>query len=97
MTYLFPRNTSNIILNRRYQVNDKVIRYKKLAANLFSDTVFAYISAGKSVINFIYSSVFETNPLAFDRDNHIIFKKIFKDVVVPTDMIIDEAKYQIEG
>ena len=37
------------------------------------------------------------NPIVFERDNHIEFKKIFKDVVVMTEMIMLRSKYLIEG
>ena len=54
--------------------------------------------------NFICAQVLETNfllirvdPINFDRENHLGFKKLFNKVGVMIDMITCGAKYQIEG
>ena len=56
------------------------------------------------MINFRCEKVFvayfvciRLNPLAFEMDNHLVFKKLFKEVGVPTYMIIGGSKSQIEG
>ena len=41
MEHLCTSNTTDITLNQRYQVNDRMIRYKHLGTTMFSDTMFA--------------------------------------------------------
>ena len=48
-TRLNVRNASDITLNRRYAMNDRMIRYKHLPINLFSDTMFASKKMGKCI------------------------------------------------
>ena len=46
-TRLCPKNVEDITLNRRYSVNDRMIRYKHLNTPIFMDTMFASKRAGK--------------------------------------------------
>jgi len=54
-TQLCPRNSTEITLNRRYSTNDRMLRYKHLNTNMYSDTMFASKRIGKSIRNFIGS------------------------------------------
>ena len=56
------------------------------------------------MINFRCEQVFvayfvriRLNPLAFEMDNHLVFKKLFKEVGFLTDVIMDGAKSKVEG
>ena len=95
-TRLCPRNTPDITLNRRNQLNNRIIKYKNLATDMFCDTMFASIRAGKSVRNFTCSQVFalylvltRVNSLDFERDNHLASTKISNEIRIPNDRIMD--------
>ena len=47
-TRMCPRNTENISLNKRYPQNDRMLRYKHIDTNIFTDTMFASKRIGKS-------------------------------------------------
>ena len=61
-TRLCPRNVDDITLNRRYSVNDRMIRYRRIDAPIFMDTMYASKRAGKSFKGFtcvqVYASEF---------------------------------------
>ena len=103
-TMLCPRNVTDITLNRRYTYNDRMLRYRHLATEMFSDTMFASKRAGKSIRNYSCAQIFATEfgwgcaiPLVSESMNHTAFKTLFKTVGVPIRMIMDGAKSQIEG
>ena len=103
-TVLCPRNADDITLNRRYGMNDRMIRYRHLPVVMFSDTKFASKRAGKSIRNFTAAQVFVTDfdwcalyLLEFERDAPRAFKMLFKDVGVPEKMVMDGARVQVKG
>ena len=62
--------------------------------------MFASVRSGNSVRNFTCEKLFATNfgliwanPLAFEREIHLEFKKIFKEVGLLNDTITDGDKY----
>ena len=57
-TRLCPRNTTDISLNRCYEANDRMIRYKHLDLTLFMDTMFASKRVGKSHRNYTCVQVY---------------------------------------
>ena len=103
-TRLCPRNTTSISLHRRYEANDRMLRYRHLNCNMFADTMFASAKAGKSVRNYTCVQVFATDfgwctsyNMSFEREIHTAYKRLFKDVGVPRKLIVDGAKAQVEG
>ena len=103
-TRMCPRNTTTISLNRRYGTNDRMIRYRHLDCVMFSDTMFASSRVGKSVRNYTCCQVFATDfgwsisyNMDFERNMHLAYKKLFKEVGVPTKMIVDGARAQTMG
>jgi hypothetical protein len=93
-TRLCKRNTTDISLNRRYASNDRMIRYSHLDTSIFSDTMFASARAGKSVRNYTCAQIFATDfgwiratPLFSEKDNHLAFKELFKEVGVPKESV----------
>ena len=103
-TRLCPRNTTSITLNRRYEYNDRMLRYRRLSTDIFSDTMYASKRTGKSVRNYTCAQVFATDfgwihviPMTKEKDCHLAFKSLFKDFGVPSNLILDGAKAQIEG
>ena len=103
-THLCPRNTTTITLNRRYPQNDRMLRYRHLDVNMFSDTMYAAKRHGKSVRNNTCVQVFTTDfgwiqtyCFQYERDIHKGFKTLFKDTGVPRKLIMDEARSQVKG
>ena len=103
-TQLCPRNTTSISLNRRYPVNDRMLRYRHFDVNMFGDTMFAARRHGKSIRNYTCAQVFATDfgyiqayPMEYERDMPRVFKLLFKEVGVPKKMIVDGARSQIKG
>ena len=103
-TRLCPRNTSDITLNRRYDYNDRMLRYRHLPVTMFSDTMFAAKRVGKSVRNFTCAQIFATDfgrvgviMMEFEREIPNAFKEIFKEVCVPQRMVLDGARAQVKG
>ena len=103
-TRMCPRNTTTISLNKRYGANDRMIRYRHLDCVMFSDTMFASSRVGKSIRNFTCCQVFATDfgwsvayNMDFERNMHLAYKKLFKEVGVPTKMIVDGARSQTMG
>ena len=103
-TRLYPRNTTNISLNKRYAPNDRILRYKHLNCTMFSDTMFASAKAGKSVRNFTCVQVFATDfgwcmtyNLDFERNICTTFKRLFKEIGVSLKMVMDGVKAKVSG
>ena len=103
-TRLCPRSGENITLNRRYEYNDRMLRYKHLPVNVFTDTMFASKRAGKSFRNYtcvqVYASEFgwvRADLMKSEAEIHLSVKSMFKDVGVPKKLIADGAKAQISG
>ena len=103
-TRLCVRNVEDITLNCRYAYNDRMLRYKYLACDMFSDTMFASARVGMSIRGYTCAQVFATDfgwglalTLPSEKQNHLAFKNLFKTYGVPRIMIMDGAKSQIEG
>ena len=103
-TRLCPRNTTSISLNRRYDYNDRMLRYRHLPVTMFSDTMFAARRVGKSVRNFTCAQIFATDfgwvgvvMMEFEREIPSAFKEIFKEICVPEKMVLDGARSQVKG
>ena len=102
-TRLCPRNVEDISLNRRYNMNDRMIRYRHLNTPIFMDTMFASKRAGKSFKGFtcvqVYASEFgwiRADPMVAERDLHKSLKALFKEVGVPSPLIADGERAQIQ-
>ena len=98
-TRLCPRNTSDITLNRRYNYNDRMLRYRHLAVSMFSDTMFTSQQVGKSIRNNACAQIFVTDfgwvcvyLMEFERDMGNTFRLLFKDFCVRDKMIMNGAK-----
>ena len=103
-TRLCPRSGENITLNRRYAYNDRMLRYRHLPLNVFTDTMFSSKRAGKSYRNFscvqVYASEFgwvRADLMKAESELHHSVKAMFKEVGVPQKLIADGAKAQIYG
>ena len=80
-----------------------MIRYKHLNCVMFSDTMFAAATVGKSTRNFTFVRVFVTDfewcityNLDFGRNIHTVYKRLFKDVGVRLKLVVDGASSQIQ-
>ena len=103
-TRLCPRNTTDITLNRRYESNDRMIRYKLLNIPLFMDTMFASKRVGKSHRDYTCVQVYVTefgwvraDPMKSEKDIHLSMKALFKDIGVPSKLIVDGVRAQVQG
>ena len=103
-TRLCPRNTTDITLNRRYNQNDRMIRYKHLNVNMFMDTMFASKRVGKSHRDYTCVQVYATefgwiraDPMKSERDIAHSLKSTFKEIGVPAKLIADGARAQVKG
>ena len=57
---LCPRTGYDIMLNRRYLNNDRMIQYRRLPTNIFMDTMFASRRVGKSYRGYTCVQVYAT-------------------------------------
>ena len=103
-TRLCPRNTTDISLNRRYEANDRVSRYKHLDLTLFMDTMFASKRVGKSHRDYTCVQVYATefgwvkaDPMKSEKDIHLSLKSLFKETGVTTKLVVDGARAQVQG
>ena len=103
-TCLCNRNTKDITLTRRYPYNDRMVRYKHLDVNMFTDTMHASGRVGKSVRNYSHAQVFATSfgwvgvvLLEYERDMSQAYKQVFKEIGVPSKLIADGARSQTKG
>ena len=103
-TRLCVRDNENITLNRRYAVNDRMLRYKHIMTPIFMDTMYASRKAGKSYRGFSCVQVFASefgwmrvHLMRSEKEIHLSLKALFKDVGVPHPLIADGARAQIEG
>ena len=100
---LCKRNTQDITLNRRFSPNDRMIRYPRVRAITFTDTLLASrrcISFRKYSCAQIFATEFGyifACPLRKRADMEMAIKKFFKEVGVPPRLIADKAREQILG
>ena len=80
---LCKRNTEDVSLNRCYNNNDRMLRYNRLMSKTFTDTMFA----SKRCPSFRgYTK----------RDVDKAVKRFFKDVGVPSVLILDRAGEKLQ-
>ena len=98
------RSAEHPSLSRRYNSNDRMLRYKRISAPLFMDTYFAdskhTISTRDNVCAQLFVSDFNfvhIVPMKRRKDMHHALKQMFKTVGVPPDLICDGAKEQVQG
>ena len=99
-----PRNTTEITLNRRYESNDRMLRYKHIDTVIFMDTIFTSKKTGKSQRDFSCVQVYATefgwvraDMMRREKDIHLSVKSLFKDIGVPSKLIVDGDRAQVLG
>ena len=97
------RNTTDISLNQRYAVNDRMLRYPCLTCPLFTDTLLA-LQRCVSIRGYTCAQIFASEfgfifPCLMKRraDMEYATKRLFKEIGVPTNLIMDRAKEQYKG
>ena len=72
--------------------------------SMYSDTIFSSKRAGKSVHKYSCDKIFATefgcikaHPMKSKRYIYLAFKKLSKNIGVPTDIIMYGSKAQVEG
>ena len=102
-TRLCKRNTSDISLNRRYSNNDRMLRYPRVRAITFTDTLLTSKRC-VSIRGFTCAQIFATefgfifaSPMKKRAELPKALKLFFKDIGVPPKLIADKAKEQILG
>lgn len=105
-TQLGVRTVTEPTLTRKYQTNDRMLRYSRLAVDTFMDTMFASKKVGPSIRGYTSCQVFATEfghvfvvPLESKAGVKIAqaIKRYFKEVGVPLHLICDQAREQIKG
>ena len=102
-TRLCKRNTEDLTLNRRYAPNDRMLRYPRIRAVTFTDTLLAsrkcvsfrgYTCAQifAAEFGYIYACLMRRR-----KDMEFALKKFFKEVGVPPKLVADKAKEQVLG
>ena len=89
-------------MNRRFRTNDRQLRYRRLAHNLFTDTLIAKTRTWYRKNK--YAQVFTTDfgwcrayPMQNKSDAHIGFSTLAQTVGVPPTVIMDGSKEQTLG
>ena len=89
------RSIVNPMLSRQYRTNDRQLRYRRLRADVFSDTL---ISGVKSKAGNKYAQVFGTSfhwsrcfPMKKKSEAPEALKILFKRDRVPNNMIVDRS------
>lgn len=102
-TRLCKRNTNDITLNRRYSNNDRMLRYPRVRAITFMDTLLTSKRC-VSFRGFTCAQIFATEfgyifatPMKKRAELTSAVKLFFKQVGVPPKLIADKAKEQILG
>lgn len=103
-TRLCPRNSKDITLNRRYALNDRMLRYRHVPVIMYADTMHSTKRLGKSVRGFSCAQVFATSfgwvnvvLMKAEREAARAFKQQFREVCVPEKMVMDGARAQVRG
>lgn len=100
---LCKRNTNTISLNRRYAINDRMLRYNRLRCPLYTDTLLASERC-VSVRGYTCAQIFASEfgfifPCLMRKraDMSLATKRLFKEIGVPTELICDRAREQYSG
>ena len=105
-TQLSLRSSPEPSLNRKYRTNDRILRYYRLPANTFMDTMFATSRGGKSSRGNTSCQAFATEfghvftVLMKGKSGHevsLAIKRYFNEVGVPAKLIYDQAQEQVKG
>ena len=98
------RTAEHPSLTRRYNSNDRMLRYARISAPLFMDTFFADSKHTVSTRDNVCAQLFVSDfnfvhiiPMKRRKDLHHALKQMFKQVGVPPDLICDGAKEQVQG
>ena len=88
-------------LSRRFRTNDRQLRYRRLPVTLFSDTMSSTV---KSIRQNQYAQVYyepsgwtRAFPMQKKSDAHETLSLLFARDGVPSTMVVDNAKEQIQG
>ena len=105
-TQLAIRTTSEPSLTRKYNTNDRMLRYLRLATDTFMDTIFSSSEAGPSIRGYTTFQVFASEfvhvfvvPMGGKSGTEVAqaIKRYFKEVEVPQHFICDQATEQVKG
>ena len=95
------RTVLNPSLSRRFRTNDRQLRYRRLPVTLYSDTMASTV---KSTRQNRYAQIFyepsgwtRAFPMQHKSDAHEALSLVFARDGVPSTMIVDNAKEQIQG
>ena len=105
-TQLAVRTVDEPSLTRKYQTNDRMLRYPRLSTDTFMETFFLSKKAGPSHRGFTTCQIFATEfghvfvvPMEGKSGIKIAqaLKRYFKEVGVPLHLICDQAREQVRG
>ena len=95
------RSLENPSMSRRYNTNDRMLRYRRITCDMFMDTFFSKIA---SVRGFKCAQMFVTDfnyihvsPMKGRREIPNAVKNMFKTRGVPNSLIMDGAREQVYG
>ena len=98
------RSAEHPSLSRRYNSNDRMLRYSRITAPLFMDTFFADSKHTVSTRGNVCAQLFVSDfnfihivPMKRRKDLHHALKQMFKHVGVPPELICDGAGEQVKG
>ena len=92
-------------MNRRFNNNDRMLRYPRITSDVFMDNLFSSKKPGKSSGGYSCCQVFATPfgnvmgiPMVDKKGNNVAneMKIYFKEIGVPPDMIEDGAREQVQ-
>ena len=102
-TRLCQRNTNDISLNCRYSNNDRMLRYRRVKAVTFTDTLLTSKRC-VSFRGFTCAQIFATefgyifvSPMKKRQEMAKAVKLFFKTIGVPPKLVADKAREQILG
>ena len=89
-------------LVRRFRTNDRRLRYRRISATVFSDTLFSTVKSWfrKNKCAQVFATTFgwcRGYPMESKRDAHKGLVKLFEDVGVPKLLVVDNAKEEKMG
>jgi len=94
-----PQNSD--FISRRFDINDRYIRYKRLSSEMFTDTYFAQTPSrdGNKVVQLYCTDFNWVRVYNFQHESEIHFSLdfLFKKVGVPSLLISDNSKAQTLG
>jgi hypothetical protein len=95
------RRMINPSLTKRYKMNDRQLRYRRLPVTMYTDTMFSTIlSRQKNKAAQIFCTDFgfvRAFPLNKEKEAHEALSLLFLRDGVPNVMVMDGAKAQVEG